>query len=59
MASLHLSLTLLPLKAYTHVHAFGLIQVLAEFEGGDWELILHDFTKYLVFCFPCISQCIG
>ncbi len=22
----------------------------------DWEVIFHDFT---VFCFPCISQCIG
>ncbi len=27
--------------------------------SSDVEMIFHDFTKYLVFRFPCISQYMG
>ncbi len=58
--------TLLLLK--TQLYACGQIQVSAEFESlifdevqdkfkelSDWETILCDFTKYLVFVSMCIS----
>ncbi len=39
---------------YTVLYAFGQIQVLMRYRTilKNWERVIHDFIKYLVFCFP-------